>query len=102
MGEKAHHPQENGVPRPPGASSDDDMPSDPEEAADDDLDDISPEEFQMLDSQLDALNSALDDIEQKNDDIHAQLLVLLQSNREIRKQMQESNSTPEESSSQKQ
>ena len=43
MGEKAHHPQENGVPRPPGASSDDDMPSDPEEAADDDLDDISPE-----------------------------------------------------------
>lgn len=54
----------------------------------------------MLDSQLDALNSALDDIEQKNDDIHAQLLLLLQSNREIRKQMQESNTKDETTSKQ--
>lgn len=44
----------------------------------------------MLDNQLDALNSALDNIEQKNDDIHAQLLLLLQSNKEIRQQMKES------------
>lgn len=48
-------------------------------------------EFNAINNQLDALNSALDDIEQKNDDIHAQLLQLLQSNREMRKQIQETN-----------
>jgi hypothetical protein len=53
----------------------------------------------MLDNQLDALNSALDDIEQRNDDIHAQLLVLLQSNREIRKQMQGANAADSEGAS---
>lgn len=45
----------------------------------------------MLDNQLDALNTALDDIEEKNSTIHAQLLQLLQSNREIRQQLQETN-----------
>ncbi|KAJ8966098.1 hypothetical protein NQ317_008773 [Molorchus minor] len=52
--------------------------------------DMAPEEFEKLDSQLDALNSALDDIEQKNDDIHAQLVQLLHANREIRQQLQAS------------
>lgn len=51
-------------------------------------------EFQMLDGQLDALNAALDNIEQKNDDIHAQLIELLHSNREIRRQMQNSTAPP--------
>lgn len=50
-------------------------------------------EFEKLDNQLDELNSALDDIEQKNDDIHAKLLELLHANREIRKQLQNSNSS---------
>lgn len=48
----------------------------------------------MLDGQLDALNAALDNIEQKNDDIHAQLVQLLHSNREIRRQMQNSSTAP--------
>lgn len=43
----------------------------------------------MLNSQLDALNSVLDRIEQKNDSIHSQLLQLLQSNRDIRAQLQQ-------------
>lgn len=46
-------------------------------------------EFNVINGQLDALNSALDDIEQKNDNIHARLLSLLQSNRDIRVQMQQ-------------
>lgn len=45
-------------------------------------------DFQTLNSQLDALNSVLDRIEQKNDSIHSELLVLLQSNRDIRLQLQ--------------
>ncbi|CAG9863486.1 unnamed protein product [Phyllotreta striolata] len=53
---------------------------------------MSPEEFAALDNQLDALNSALDDIEQKNDSIHAQLVQLLTANREIRQQLQQANS----------
>ncbi|EFA03621.1 UPF0184 protein AAEL002161 [Tribolium castaneum] len=88
MGEKAHLPHENGLNKNSPEPPDQEMHSDEETG--DDLDDMSPEEFQMLDSQLDALNSALDNIEQKNDDIHAQLLLLLQSNREIRQQIQES------------
>ncbi|KAJ3632917.1 hypothetical protein MTP99_009898 [Tenebrio molitor] len=97
MGEKTHLPQENGLSKEKGEKADEEMHSEPEEG--DDLEDMSPEEFQMLDSQLDALNSALDDIEQRNDDIHAQLLVLLQSNREIRKQMQGANAADSEGAS---
>ncbi|XP_050513718.1 bublin coiled-coil protein [Diabrotica virgifera virgifera] len=60
-----------------------------EDDLDEDNDDMSPEEFAALDHQLDALNSALDDIEQKNDNIHSQLLELLHANREIRTQLQQ-------------
>lgn len=42
----------------------------------------------MLDSRLDELNTALDFLEQKNDNIHEQLQELLQSNIEIRQEMQ--------------
>lgn len=47
-------------------------------------------ELVKLDNKLDELNLALNDIEQKNDAIHAKLLKLLQDNREIRKQFQNS------------
>lgn len=40
------------------------------------------------------MNSALDDIEQKNDNIHAKLLELLNANREIRRQLQNSEPDP--------
>ncbi|XP_076247121.1 uncharacterized protein LOC143187058 [Calliopsis andreniformis] len=46
-------------------------------------------EFEALNAQLDQLNSVLDNLEQKNDDIHAKLIELLQSNREARRQFQE-------------
>ncbi|XP_015108978.1 UPF0184 protein C9orf16 homolog [Diachasma alloeum] len=48
------------------------------------------EEFQSLNAQLDQLNSALDTIEMKTDDVHAELVELLKSNKETRKQFQES------------
>ncbi|XP_017760205.1 PREDICTED: UPF0184 protein C9orf16 [Eufriesea mexicana] len=46
-------------------------------------------EFEAINAQLDQLNSVLDNLEQKNDDIRAELIQLLQSNREARKQFQE-------------
>lgn len=46
-------------------------------------------EIKNLDNQLNALNTALDDVEQKNDSIFAQLQLLLQSNREIRNHLVE-------------
>lgn len=46
-------------------------------------------DFASLNLQLDALSSALDALEQKNDHIHAQLMKLLESNRETRQQFQE-------------
>lgn len=45
-------------------------------------------DFVSLDLQLNELNSALDALEQKNDDIHARLLELLESNRETRQLFQ--------------
>lgn len=45
-------------------------------------------DFVSLDLQLNELNSALDALEQKNDHIHAQLIDLLQSNRETRQLFQ--------------
>ncbi|RZC38426.1 UPF0184 domain containing protein [Asbolus verrucosus] len=95
MGEKAHLPNENGFSNENKDNSE--QQQNYENEANDDEDDMSmTSEGKMLDNQLDALNSALDDIEQKNDNIHAQLLQLLQSNREIRKQIQESNATDNE------
>ena len=46
-------------------------------------------DFDSLNLQLDELSSALDALEQKNDLIHAQLMKLLESNRETRQQFQE-------------
>lgn len=46
-------------------------------------------EFAAINDQLDQLHSALDNLERKNDDIRAELVELLQSNREARKQFQE-------------
>lgn len=46
-------------------------------------------EIDAVNEHLDSLNSALDAIEQRNDDIRAQLLDLLHSNREIRESMQQ-------------
>lgn len=42
---------------------------------------------------MDEINSALDQIEQQNDTLHAQLLELLQDNRQIREQLQQNNKT---------
>ncbi|XP_071566107.1 uncharacterized protein [Temnothorax nylanderi] len=58
-------------------------------------DDVYPEAdvyvgMKALEDELDILQTALDHLERKNDDIHAQLTELLQSNREARKQFQES------------
>ena len=46
-------------------------------------------EFQAINAQLDQLNCVLDNLEQKNDNILAELIDLLQSNREARRQFQE-------------
>lgn len=47
-------------------------------------------EYEALNIQLDQLNSALDFLESKNDNIHAELVQLLESNKETRKQIQQS------------
>lgn len=48
-------------------------------------------EFSALNSQLDQLQSALDSLETRNDDIHSKLLELLRSSREIRQDMKAEN-----------
>lgn len=45
---------------------------------------ISFSEFQSLNTQIDQLNSVLDVLEKKNDDIQAKLMELLVSSRELR------------------
>ncbi|XP_019756195.1 bublin coiled-coil protein [Dendroctonus ponderosae] len=60
-----------------------------------DVEELTVAEYQQLDRQLDALFTALDDIENKNDNIHAQLQQLLNANREIRTQL---NEEPQETS----
>lgn len=45
-------------------------------------------EIESVNDHLDSLNSALDAIEQRNDDIRAQLIELLNSNRAIRQELQ--------------
>lgn len=49
-------------------------------------------EIETVSNNLDSLNSALDFIEQRNDDIRAQLLELLSSSREIRQSIRDENS----------
>ncbi|CAH1098532.1 unnamed protein product [Psylliodes chrysocephalus] len=73
------------------SESNDNNTNDEPNEEEDNSGDMSPEEFAALDNQLDVLNSALDDIEQKNDNIHAQLLQLLEANREVRQQLQQAN-----------
>ena len=48
-------------------------------------------EFTALDKQLDELNSVLDALEAKNDDIHGKLKELLESSRQERLQMKGDN-----------
>lgn len=55
-------------------------------------------DIKALEDELDHLQSALDHLERKNDNIHAELIELLQSNREARKQLQESRETEAQSS----
>lgn len=47
-------------------------------------------DIKALEDQLDYLQIALDHLEKKNDNIRAELIDLLQSNREARKQFRES------------
>ena len=49
----------------------------------------------MLDKQLDSLNSVLDVLEHKNDQIHEQLKALLENSREIRINMAQENKQDE-------
>ncbi|XP_066249445.1 bublin coiled-coil protein [Euwallacea similis] len=84
MGEKHHkdvldNTNSNNPPTPPEEP--------PLEVEEDESEELTLIEYQQLNNQLDALFTALDDIENKNDNIHAQLLQLLNANREIRKQL---------------
>ena len=45
--------------------------------------------YLALDRQLDSLNSALDAIDQKNDDIHGKLKAILKENKEAREALQQ-------------
>uniref|UniRef100_A0A2M4AJ59 Uncharacterized protein n=1 Tax=Anopheles triannulatus TaxID=58253 RepID=A0A2M4AJ59_9DIPT len=58
-----------------------------------DEEEIDPDdaEFHSINNCLDALSSALDNIEQKNDSLHEQLLLLLESQRESRNALKEEN-----------
>ncbi|CAH0603198.1 unnamed protein product [Chrysodeixis includens] len=60
----------------------------PADASDDEIDIVDVEELNLLDSKLEELNSALDYLEKKNDDIQHSLKQLLQSNIDMRKEMQ--------------
>ncbi|XP_076255168.1 bublin coiled-coil protein [Rhynchophorus ferrugineus] len=67
------------------------------DGTEDNEDSISEEDLQNLDHQLDQLFVALDEIESKNDNLHAQLLQLLHSNREIRKELQNAQKVDDDS-----
>lgn len=73
-----------------------------ESEEEDDLEDMSQEEFNALNNKMDELNSALDNIEQKNEVIYSELLKLLQANREIREQMESQSQTAKASKSSEQ
>merc|ERR1712018_324550 len=57
------------------------------------------EEFSALDRQLDELNSVLDAIEAKNDDIHGKLKQFLEASRQERLELQSSNSSTSDNTS---
>merc|ERR1712117_279155 len=75
---------------------DDDGDVDREEE-EDELDDLTAEEYSALDRQLDSLNSALDAIEQRNDDIHDKLRAILRENKEARESLKGGRSGTEDS-----
>lgn len=64
------------------------------EADGEDGDDFTSEEYSALDRQLDSLNSALDAIEQRNDDIHGKLRAVLRENKEARESLDMGASPP--------
>lgn len=97
MGEKLQNDSlDNKDSNNPPATEDNNSADNNDQMDDINEDDLDPEEFQRLDNQLNALFTALDDIESKNDNIHAQLLELLQANRDIRKQLHEANQNESE------
>lgn len=121
MGEQAVFPQNNA----PNDQNEEDMEEDHNESEEeDDLEDMSQEgtnlifktlfinklmanniyivEFNALNNKMDELNSALDNIEQKNEVIYSELLKLLQANREIREQMESQSQTAKASKSSEQ
>jgi len=60
-----------------------------DEAMEEEVENDPEQEFESLNSQIDQLNSVLDVLEKKNDDIQAQLVELLKSSRETRQQLTE-------------
>lgn len=59
------------------------------EIEEDEEEELTTAELLALNHELDALNLALDVMESKRESIHTQLLELLESNRDIRKEIQE-------------
>ncbi|KAB0797986.1 hypothetical protein PPYR_08979 [Photinus pyralis] len=59
------------------------------ELEEDEEEELTAAELLALNHELDALNLALDEMESKRESIHTQLLELLESNRDIRKEIQE-------------
>ncbi|XP_025985930.1 UPF0184 protein C9orf16 homolog [Solenopsis invicta] len=83
------------------SDTDEEHPDDIREYLEDEADseeDVYMLGMKILADELDHLQTALDHLERKNDDIHAQLMELLQSNREARKQFQESLQVEEQQS----
>ncbi|XP_046404070.1 bublin coiled-coil protein [Ischnura elegans] len=59
-------------------------------------DDMVEEELEALNSHLDNLGTYLDNLEKKNDDIHAQLVELLEANRQVKMLFQDESAPKEE------
>ncbi|KAG8228822.1 hypothetical protein J437_LFUL008318 [Ladona fulva] len=75
------------VTTPEKSNADDDRETENEQISDDAVDMVE-EELEALNSHLDKLGTALDNLERKNDDIHAQLVELLEANRQVKMQFQ--------------
>nr|BAN21081.1 unkown protein [Riptortus pedestris] len=75
------------------SNGDDAQPPEPntEENHEAQIGDVSDEDVERLNDQLDELNSALDLLEQKNENIQARLKELLQSSRELRNDVNQDN-----------